>query len=274
MRFSKSIQGYFLVARGFCFWLNTASAYIPPSLFILKTWVGKHARQKKLKITHLVTPGGGSQNSPAHFKEVLMASEGQLLRSWAVNDSNEVLFYQEKVVKEWSLPTQLLMSSDWVTLGRLLKDMGVPMVTQNRPSQSEPVEIEQQSLVRWKDTISWVISEKPIQKQHPQIWFEKDTFLPLRMLYSPNHDSKSYNHDSKSYDVAFDNFRKDFSYPRMVSLSDSSGRVLLTSQVVDLGPASESTKWPRPSSHGWTAAGNSVPSELKDLIELYYKSFR
>jgi hypothetical protein len=214
-----------------------------------------------------VSSEGGRPGAPVRFKEVLVFSEGQNLRSWALDDANEVLFYQEKGLKEWSLPTQLLMSSDAAHLGSLLKQSGVPMVIPTRSVEAELKEMEQESLVRWKETFSWIISEKPIQSRRPQLWFEKDTFLPLRLFYSPNHDSRIY-------EVSFENFRKDSSFPRSTDLRSAGGKTLLTSQVLESTPLVDATKNFRGVSHGWTPAGDAASAELKDLIRLYYEGLR
>ncbi len=255
-------QKFLLTSLGVWFLGTVANAYIPPSWFILKTWVGKHARQKKIKVKSWVTAGDGKSSPSIGFREVLVLSDGQVVKSWAMDDLDQVLFYQEKGVKELSLPAQLLMSPDWADLGRMLKDQGVPVLT-----GSGSVEAEQESLIRSKDSVSWVVAQKPVQGGRPQVWFEKDTFFPTRLIYSPSTDAKGC-------DLTFENYRRDFFFPRSVIAHGAEGAVLWTSQVVDLSPHVEPAKTPRTSVQGWTPTGNAAPSELKKLIRNYYESFR
>ena len=255
------IQSLIFFVFASCLFGSAADAYIPPSSFILKTWAGKHVHHKKLKVKSLVTSSEGSTNHTLHFKEILVLTEGPTVRSWAVDDSDQVLFHSEKGLKDVSLPGQLLFSSDAAELGRLLKLNGIPILTEANSNGPE-----KQSMMRWNDSVSWVIAEKPVQAERPQIWFEKDTFLPVRLVYSAGNDSLFY-------ELSLENYR-DFSLPRSVSLRTVKGKAILTSQVLDVSSQVETSKSLRSGARGWTVAGEAAPAELKALIRTYYESFR
>ncbi len=237
-------------------------AYIPPSAFIVKTWVGKHAHHKKLKLKTLVTTGDKRQGATVQFKELFVLTEAGVARSWAMNDSDQVLYYQERGLKQLSLPSQLLFNSDSSDLMRHLIEKGIPILTDPQPEK-----VEQEYLKRMNDSVSWVISQKPLQKDGPQVWFEKDTFFPLRLVFSTSESTRTY-------DLNYENFRRDYLIPRFLTLRGSSGEVVLTGQVQDFGIQSDIPKPLRSSAPGWTPLGESASANLKTLIQTYYQSLR
>ncbi len=255
-----------LIALVIDLWASAAYAYIPPSNFILTTWVAKHVHQKKLKTVSTVSAGEVKPGQSVHFKEIMVLTDGANFRSWALNDSEEVLFYQEKAVKDASLPAQFLMSSSAPELARVLQKQGLPLLTGTESLESTTS--EQESLVRANETVAWVIAEKPIQRRRPQVWFEKDTFLPLRLVYTREADSKVC-------DLKFDNYRRDFAFPRTIFLNENDQGLSVKSQVTEITAyASGPDKTPKVSTPGWTAAGSASSPELKNLIRSYYQNLR
>lgn len=242
--------------------ISSAQAYIPPSSFILKTWIGKRHHQKKLRVKSLIYAGDRQASTAPHFKEIFFITEAQTLKSWAVDDQDQVLFYREKPLKEISLAAQLFFGSDVMELGRNLRSKGIPVLF----DQSQGA-IEQESLLRIRETVSWVVGEKPIQSGTPQLWFEKDTFLPLRLVYSASAEM-----DKKSFE--FDHFRRDLMLPRSLSVQTGSGKPVLNVQVAEMGLLGDPGKGYHSQAQGWTTLGENISSETRELIRVYYESLR
>lgn len=253
-------------------WSVGSFAYIPPSQFILKTWANKHSGVKGIKIKTLVTAYDGNKPTDIHFKEVSVYSpETQVLKSWATDESEKKLYYSEKKIDTWSPISKLLISHDWHQLSLNLRERGIPVKTEQEllalRTESDRMKLENLALQRWNGGFAWVIGSTPSKEGNsPQIWFEKDTFLPLRMVYSRQ--------DSDLAEVRFENYRffREFPYPRTSSVLRK-GSTYFTSQLIELIVDGEKLL-PGGATPGFTEAGNSISSGMRELIRAYYEQFR
>jgi hypothetical protein len=120
-----------------------------------------------------------------------------------------------------------------------------------------------------KGAVAWVIGTDDSKNlRSPQIWFEKDTFLPLRMIFSVGRERRPV-------DLQFENYKvtREIPYPRMIQLIGSKNEIVYSSQLIDFTVSPESVG--SHSGHtGFTEAGKSASSELGDLIRTYYGSIR
>jgi hypothetical protein len=133
-----------------------------------------------------------------------------------------------------------------------------------------------------KDGAVWEVKEsKPIQNGEgvePQIWFEKDTFLPVRLVYNPQGDG-SVPKDSNLYDIKMMNYRfyHEFPFPRSIIVSKKGAGILFEVKLEELqvnSPEGLDSKESHRAASGFTEAGETAASGLKELIQSYYTLFR
>jgi len=256
-------------------WIQTARAYIPPSQFIVKSWANKHAGMKSLRVKTTVTAYDENKPTSLHFKELsIYFPELQSLRSWALDDSDRKLYFIEEKIDQVALPRKLLLSKDWQGLIQSLKEKGIPIKTEQEllsfRTEAQRRMSENQSLVSWNGGILWAVgSETPKletkqEQKNPQIWFEKDTFLPFRILYP----KASSGHPL--LDVRFEGYRyfHEFPYPQKIEVLEKSSLVF-ASQLIEIHVDSDKHHSVAGTS-GFTESGNAAPSKLQDFISQYY----
>ena len=243
-------------------------AYIPPSQFIIKTWVNKHSGAKTIRIKNTVTGYESGKPSEIHFKETTLINlETSSMKSWASDDTDKKLYTVDKKLPTSSLAAKLLLSRDVEELTRSLRQAGIPIRVDSELSvlrtEAERMKSEQTLLSRWNSGYAWVIGATTSRNQ---IWFEKDTFLPMRLVH-------------EAVEWRFESFRfaREFPYPRMTHLLKN-GDLVLVSQLQDLAPDTDPSHF-RTSSPGmdagaFTDQGNRASSGLKDLIRTYYEHIR
>jgi hypothetical protein len=259
-----------------------AFAYIPPSQYILKTWLGKHSGVKSVRIKTVVTALEKDKPTDVHFRETTYYQfDRQTLKSFASDDAERRLYSIEQAAVRMSPTGKILLGTDLRDVSKTLRDKKVPIRSeeelQGYRTEGEKQKSETESIGRLNSTFAWVIGTPPTKKgdspEEGQIWFEKDTFLPLRFVLSNTRDRDTY-------DIRFDNYRtyREFPFPRTVTVLKKNDGAVLVSQVVDvtLNPEVPSGR----SFHGggpegsFTDAGNSAPSAVKGLIRMYYDLVR
>ncbi len=252
------IKLFFLTTLILCVGIESSYAYSPPPSFILRSWVNRRGNAnntKKIKIRSLVTLSEKGKSTSERFKDLTVVVDGQLLRSWALDETDHVLYFQEKALSTSSLTAKLLLSSSSSELLRALKEAGFTELV---------------TLVRWKGSVAWAIGQKPLKKENLQLWMEKESFIPMRMMIpeSPGHAGVS---------LSFDNFRRDTPFPRLITVADSgddSQGSQMSSQLLDLAVNSEFTKLPKIATSGFTSAGEASSALLKSAIRRYYELLR
>jgi hypothetical protein len=251
---------------------------VPPSQYVLKTWLSKHNGIKNVRVKTTVTAIENDKPTEVHFKEnTLLSIDRMNLKSWVADDSDKKLYGIEKSSAALSPVAKLLFSGDWRDVIGVLKEKNIPIRTEEEllslKTEPERLKVESEFLSRIGGHIAWVIGGSGIKENFdPQIWFEKDTFLPLRIVYLAK--------DGEVYDVQFDHFRfsREFPYPRNLTIARKGKGILISSQLIELNVSSD-TSFPKQShssnsEDGFTDAGRSASSALKDLIRLYYDVVR
>jgi hypothetical protein len=277
-RFGKFLTGW-------AFFLLVASAteplahaYIPPSIFIVKTWANKHSGIKSLKIRTTVTAFQDDKPTEAHFKETTIFNVDSMnIQSWASDDSDHKLYYVERSLNAVAPVSKILLLSDLREETRVLKERGIPVRTEDeiQSSRGDSTKGENESLARWNNAIAWMIGSPTPNgaEPNPQIWFEKDTFFPLRLIYSNPKDRDLVEFRFEGY-----RFSREFPYPKNMLVLRRDKKILFSSQIAELG-ASSSDRGNRQSRSnvppiGFTDAGDSASSSVKDLIRSYYDLVR
>jgi hypothetical protein len=262
-----------------------ALAYIPPSGFILKSMATKRAGTKEIRVKSVVTALEGERALPVHFKVTTVYNpQTGALRSFASDDANQRLYgverflggKSERRVEPLTTADALLFASHPAVVAESLKSKGIPVRTEEEllqlPTEEERLGAETEWLARWNGGYAWVIgkeSRKALADRVPQLWVEKDTFLPVRLIFAPKPNEPFV-------ELSFESYRHfhEFPFPRLTTLSRKAGAVL-KDEVQDVAFASELPEFKAPlAATGLTDAGNAASSELRELIVQYYENVR
>ena len=247
-------------------------AYIPPSQFILKTWVNRHVGPKAMRLKLTVTGYKDKKPTNLSFKEVAMVNlDTGVFKSAALNEADHKLFSTNMKLPAMSALTQLLFNKNLPDVAEALKKQGIPIRTEAEllamKTEEERLGSEVQSLSRSNGLPAWVIGKEA------QLWFQKDAFQPL-VFKAPSEK------DGQTYEYRMEGFGENFPYPRTLTVLDKSGEILLESRLQDLTVVSEAmiTKGisgkvedeNSESSSGEIQSGGA----LKELIQTYYNVVR
>lgn len=272
MKKAVSCAGLALIGAWFA--SPAAQAYVPPSGFIVKTMAAKHTGPKGVRVRSLVSSFDAS--NPARFRitSVFVADAG-LIRSWVFDESGQQLYGGERKVASGGAPasvTALLFDSRLGRVQESLRKLGIPLRTEEEllalKDEEERRSIEVSSLGRWKKSIAWVLGGKDT-KADAQLWVEKDTFLPIRLL-TELQDSDG------PREAQFENFRfySEFPFPRLITWVVKN-QALFREELVDfLVNPPELKTLHQPFTPGYTEAGNAAPSAVRDLISGYFEALR
>jgi hypothetical protein len=260
----------------FLFWLFSfpAQAYIPPSYFILNSLVIKHTGPTVIKFQVKVSqePGAflGPGVPPLSFKEnVTVNLQKRLLKSQAFNLEGKELYSLERNLADTQnvppLAELLLFELNSFSLSKMLLKDSIPI-------RSEGETLPELSwLGRWKGKVAWVIGPKTKEgeKPAPQLWVEKDQFLPLKLVIQK---------DDSVVTIGFESYRfyKEWPFPQSLSVIQSLNHQeipLLTAEIshltLSLDPKDEPI-FTHSDFHGFTDVGSLSPLPLQALIQNYY----
>ena len=276
-----------------CFLFSAgAGAYVPPSQFIVKSVAAKKAGYKGFRVRSFVSAMEGARAGNVHFKEVMIYdAHSRLLRSRAYDEGGRLLYSAERRLsdphsRQASVKTgQLLFFGDAEILSASMKDGGVPVRVEAElapmKDEQERRDAETGTVERWNGTVCWVagpqLERKP--REPGQLWVEKDSFLPVRAVLST---------DDGMIDVRFEGYRfhREFPFPRHISLAmpavdkvektaeGFSKNIVVRAETSEVVVNPAMSEFRQPFSPGFTDAGNSADSAVRDLIRVYYKFLR
>lgn len=252
-------------------------AYIPPSFFMVKKVAEKRAGFRVLKVATVVKEMKDKSPTGVQFKQVALFDERSgTLRSWALNEMDKPIFYQERKLAASSsgsvspgpVMDYLLFQSQVVPLARALVGAGIPVKSDlelsEMNSEEERRASELTAMRRWNGLYAWSIGRDP---DKAQLWIEKDGFLPVRLIL-PNSDS------AKDLDFQLNLFRSSGAllYPHEVVLS-MKGNLVLREEVVAVVPNATGTGGlPVLSATG--LIDDNIDSRLKELLAVFYLHVR
>ena len=269
-------------------------AYIPPSSFIVKNWVKSRKGMKTIRIRTQVTKYSDMEPTSVTFKETLYFNPAtQAFESTAFDLGNQSLYSVTRKLDTAQLPSQVLLGSEVSPMSDALNEREIPIrkpkvyVPDPNPSASpipspsgEPVaeefpEIESIARIGKKvNPVAWVIgtTDPLLETTKPQIWFEKDKFYPLKVIFQTHKDGELRQ-------VEFEDFHiiGRLPFPRTTKVFDKSGKLLFVSQLTDiLAAPREGSRLGNNASKAerFTPSGESSSSELRELIQLYYDVVR
>lgn len=291
--------------------LRSAWAYIPPANFMLRTLAKKHKSYRQIVIRSTVSaPEGGTAGGLRFREETVFFPASGVLKSWAMDEQGNHLYETEARGKSVAPASALLFEASIGQLEADLRGKGIPVLTANEydalaneqpePQAAEPAHLaperareskaaapgnpairqahpvpEKTFMTRWNSSTVWVIgADDPKAKATvPQVWLEKDTFLPLRLLASPGLEA-----GGELGDARFENYRysREFPYPRTIFFYHAPAdkqpvlRDDLNDLIVDGGSDLSRAKV----GQGFTPAGESAAAPLHELIRSYYNMIR
>jgi len=272
-RISRFMAGLSLAS--FAVFSSAAWAYIPPASFILHEVAKKHASYSTMRIRSNIVAldGNGNPTGPRLRETTFINSKEHSLRSWVSDDSGKVLYMVERLegtgVKGSKTPVvaEVLFDTNAVRMAGVLKSVGIQIPHgKNANSTDENTGGNNLSLHRWNHSVAWVLGKSA------QVWIEKDTFTPVRIIAPARADTQLF-------DFQMENFKyfDEYSYPRVATLYEVGKkppvlRAELVDLILDLNPAA--AELPKDRVEGFTPAGDSAPSQVRDLIETYYRLVR
>jgi hypothetical protein len=240
-----------------------AQAYVPPSFYIFTALSHKHASIDDVSIRHKITlyrKSGETQevfsdsvgvNSPDHVSVRVydklgaeIATLGRTLISSKSSESTRPITYD------------LLYLKDANSSFEHFKALGLPLKSEvelySEKEGALPYKPESYiSFKRYENRVAEVIASA----DSPQLWIEKDSFLPLRAVLSPMEFRFS------GYQV-----HKNFLYPRVVDVYRY-GQLWARIETLEAKPGA-----------GTSLDGSRVQSgldgDVKDFLEIYLKWVR
>lgn len=254
---------------------GVASAYAPPSEFIVKQIVQKRQALRTARLRSVITLFEGERPGSAHFRQTswYVAANG-LLRTWITDDHDRKLYVLERTGRNWGPVISLLLEPQAPELVRALRARKIPVVTeaelmkfdteeQRRDAESTSVERLKGANGQWL-AAAWLIGRSP--KSGPQLWVDKDSQTPLRFVF----DRAS---DNDTFDVRFEGYRfqKDLPLPRSLLVTKGTQQPFFREEFTEASVNLEDAqfKMPAAGATGFTDVGNALPSEVRNLILQY-----
>jgi hypothetical protein len=233
-----------------------AQAYVPPTPFLLKGMAQKHSGLKGLRIKSLVTAYDGDKPTTYRFREVLHFNPGSgVVRSAAYDESGaQKLYVTERRGAESTVADAILFWASVPAITGLLKERGLPV-----HAEEETFELEPLTMARMGTLIAWVIGGGP-KSGTPQLWLEKDTFLPLKWV------------EGKT-ELVFEGqrFYHEYPYPRSIHLNAKGAQ--LRAEVQEVALVLDTAEFRAPvTTPGFTDA--SMSGSVRDAIQAFYEWVR
>ena len=280
----KVFSYLFLSVLGILAAAGRSFAYVPSSYFIAQSWVDTHLKNKQqsYRITSQIDLGGSNPQEPSlSFKETLIFHpRSETLKVWVTHESGQLLYYRESKVKLLELPRLLVFAGDTKSLIEGFNTGEIPVLDEEKhlgfSNDAERLKGDQVALKRNGGQVAWVIAQKtkrPLSPSQPQVWFEKDTFLPIKLVFKESLNQKTY---EIRYEFEESSSQKGFTYPKTISILNSDSTPVFRSKLLEVIKGSEGSDWgmPYPKAQGLSSFADSSPAGLKALLKFYDELFR
>lgn len=277
---SLPLAGLLTVAFTFAM-SSVAHAYIPPSFFVVRALTRKHAVVEEGRFKHKVSFYKGDGELVRSFNEMLVLTDPHNVIVRLTDETGkEVATHTRSLTgartQELSRPVlyDLLLMSDGATVFTHFKHLGLPLKTEaDLYSEKEgalPYKPESYvGLARYENRIAVVVGDTAKRSvtdvKTPQLWVEKDSFLPLRAVFPSAPESGIA---SEPLEFKFSGYQtyKGLLYPRVTQiLRRGKLWVKLETQDVQLGAGI------KPES---SQARADLDGDVKDFTEMYFKWVR
>jgi hypothetical protein len=283
---------------------GTAWAYIPPSSFLVKSLVAKRAGNKGFYVKSRVR-ALASEQDPGFIQVSFYDSQARVLKLRGLDAEGRELYSVDRRVdgggeQGAGAPplAALLMEKNPVELVRILKSSGIPIRTESEllalKTEEERRASELTVLRRLKPQVAWVIGLREFSKagrsfgtssrevaekeaadkegaadaRAPQLWLEKDTYLPLKLVYAS---------DQGAFEALFESprFQGAVSYPGSITISrfdrkSGPAKPVFREELLEWNLGGEPAELRGGGAGGLTAIGAEAPDELRELLLNYY----
>jgi len=136
--------------------------------------------------------------------------------------------------------------------------------------ETERRKAERTYLRRWEGRHTWVIGDPDPSRTSPQLWVEKDSFLPIRVILPPE---AGYGGARTELKFSLFRFTGGFQYPGRIDLEEES-KPVLRADLDRIEIVTQNRQLKREAPDGFTERGQSASSGVRDLIERYYRVLR
>ena len=260
---------------------SSVEAYIPPSRYIVKRIVQHRTSLSTLWVKSRVTLFEDGNPTGVFFDEMAtMNLQTGLIRSRAFDSNGQELYARKRFFRNAAtgrsrspIVNSLFFENNPSFLTSALVSWGVPVRSQGEAmTYSTPIErrsSERTFLKRWNGHFAWGIGQDLSNPGRSQLWIRKDAFVPLRFLYP------SSGGDVDQFEVNFDRFRyfKENPYPGLIRLLQG-GRLVAQVELVKFALNTDLSQYQKSITNGFSSAGSSSSSELRELIENFYQFIR
>jgi hypothetical protein len=209
-----------------------ASAYVYPSFYVVRSLARKHVAINNVTIKNKVTVFKRNGDFLTTFTESVSISENQLASGRILNSAGgEVATFARNLQSvrsgdlERPVAYDLLYINSSANIYEHFKALGLPLKTEGdlyaEKEGTLPYKPETTTAYgRLENKVAQVISpnhaeRKPTDTSAPQLWVEKDSFLPLRAVF-PSPPQSGYSSEPLEY--RFSGYQvhsgKNFLYPR------------------------------------------------------------
>ena len=260
---------------------SVAHAYIPPSFFVVRAMTRKHAVVEEGRLKHKVSLYKGDNELVRSFNETLvLTDQHNAFVRLSDETGKEVATHSRNLTgnrtQEAARPVtyDLLLMSDGASVFNHFRHLGLPLKTEaDLYAEKEgalPYKPESYvSLARYESRVAVVVadSEKksPTDVRTPQLWVEKDSFLPLRAVFPSAPEAGIA---SEPLEFKFSGYQtyKGLLYPRVTQiLRRGKLWVKIETQDVQLGAGIKPDAAP---------AKAELDGDVKEFTEMYFKWVR
>jgi hypothetical protein len=187
------------VALGLLVLVPVADAYAPPPHFVLGLSVGKRSKQKLEAIQVTLRRTDYADGQPGQPVEVTVTYRqgGKVRREWTDAAGRHVrlsdgarLLTVDGETRAVGRGEANLLDALWA-VGPELADRDLALDRALDVLRAWGVADQPVSYARMEGRIAWVVGAEPRAVEVPQVWVDKDEFLPLRFIHAPGVEALS-----------------------------------------------------------------------------------
>lgn len=270
-----AIVGLFALVAGV-----SAHAYIPPSFFVIRSIAKKHAVVEEGRFRHKVTFYKSNGDVLKTLSEtVLMTDSDNAIVQLSDENGNPVATRTRKLVgtrtDEINRPVtyDLLLMKDGANIFSHLRQLGLPLKTEGdlyaEKEGALPYKPESTvALVRYDRRLAIVVSDSETKSasdvKTPQLWVEKDSFLPLRAVF-PSAPEAGVSSEPLEFKFSGYQVYKGLLYPRVMQIYRR-GELWVKAETQEV----QLTAGSRPEIKN----NADIDGNVKDALEMYFKWVR
>ncbi len=261
---------------------STSQAYIPPSFFVVRQMARKHSDVVNTRFVNRITFFKGTTPLGSPLEETIQVISDNKIHTSIRNSSGHAVTSIERILSSakdnnaarYGLP--ILYSLQFISNSALVADhfrqLGINIKSQGQlygdkdPTREDlPYKMESSmALTRFNNRTAIVLNGDGRSLTPPQVWVEKDSYLPLRAIIKPEGESEVLDIQPRLYQVY-----KSTLFPSVIDVFK--GGVLWVRIEHSKAETISSGKFERSEhSHDY----QEISGDLKDELKLYFKWIR